>query len=97
MKEKSKKVLLGEYLAQNPLCEDIAIPLYSSSLSGVPPVFVDVRVSIKHHAYSKQESLRPLNTTQKNKCLTALMNILDIKELPLATHKSTVAKSHLFW
>lgn len=95
--KKSKKVLLGEYLALNPLCEDIAIPLYSSSMTPVPPVFVDVPVTIKKHALSKEESLRVLNAAQKNKCLTALINVLDIKDLPLATHKSTVAKSHVFW
>ena len=90
---------LQEYLSKNSHCEDISIPLFHSFLQPIPPIFIDVNVKIKTNVRLPKWSILSgkLNIVEKNKCLSEVAKILNLKHLSKASHKSTKAATHLFW
>ena len=94
-----KKEILKSYLSNNHICEDFSIPLFASFLQLNPPIFVDININIKPNIkllkHSTSSSLLSIN--EKNRCFTEITNILGITDLPLASYKSTNAKTHIFW
>ena len=91
---------LDEFLSKNSHCEDVSIPLFHSFLQPItPPIFIDVYVRIKSNVRLPKWSTlsAKLSKVEKNKCLTEVANILNLKNLSEASHKSTKAATHLFW
>lgn len=85
------------FLEKNPVCEDIAIPILASSLSPVPPIFVDVKVRIDSRVKLPEAARAALSIDQKSVCLSLAADTFRLADLPIASHKSTRAKSHVFW
>ena len=90
---------LQEYLSKNSHCKDISIPLFHSFLQPIPPIFIDVNVKIKTNVRLPKWSILSgkLNIVEKNRCLSEVAKILNLKHLSKASHKSTKAATHLFW
>lgn len=88
---------MKEFLKKNPLCEDISIPLLASLLSSVPPIFVDVAVRIDSRVKLPKKAMTALSSDQKSECLSLATDAVGIAVLPMASHKSTKSKSHVFW
>ena len=91
---------VNEFLSKNSHCEDVSIPLFHSFLQPItPPIFIDVNVRIKPNVrFPKWSTLSAkLSKVEKNRCLTEIAKILNLKNLSEASHKSTKAATHLFW
>jgi hypothetical protein len=85
------------FLKMNPFCEDISIPVFASSLSPVPPIFVDVAVRVDSRVKLPENARAALSSDQKSECLSLAADAFGLTDLPTASHKSTKSKSHVFW
>lgn len=93
--QNTEKIL--HFLEKNSQCEDIAIPVLASSLSPVPPIFVDVKVKIDSRVRLPKKARAALSGDQKSECLSLAADALGLSDLSVASHKSTKSKSHVFW
>jgi hypothetical protein len=88
---------MRHFLEINPLCEDISIPVFASSLSSLPPIFVDVNVRIDSRVKLPKNARAALSSDRKSECLSLAADAFGLADLPTASHKSTKSKSHVFW
>ena len=85
---------LRDFLSKNSVCEDTSISLLASLLSPVPPIFVDVPVTVMSGVSVPKRSTSEL---QEQDCMTYIADIIGLEGLSLSSHKSTKAKNHIFW
>lgn len=89
---------LKDFLLKNSLCEDISIPLLATVLSSVPPIFIEVPIKIMSEAGSSGSSmLQKQQQSVSDDCVSSIADITGLEGLPLSSHKSTMAKNHIFW
>ena len=93
------RMKLNDFLNKNFQCEDISIPLFHTFLESIPPIFIDIKVTIKSDVKLPKWSVlsSKLTSIEKNYCLSNIAKILNLKYLPIASHKSTKASTHIFW
>lgn len=89
---------LKDFLSKNSLCEDISISLLAAMLSPAPPIFIEVAIKILSETGSSRFSvLKKQKQSVSDDCVSSIADIIGLEGLPLSSHKSTMAKNHIFW
>ena len=95
---RSRVAQLKDFLSKNSICEDISISLLAAWLSPVPPIFIEVPIKIMSGAGSSGSSmLKKQKQSISDDCISTIADIIGLEGLPLSSHKSTMAKNHIFW
>ena len=87
---------LAKVLARPPCLQaglTLGVPLLAAALGAAPPVWVDVRYSIKPVKWDVPAA----SQAQKDDCLTHLAGAVGLQTMPYSWHKATRASEYVFW